>query len=166
MPNICDIPASSKIFIDANIFIFSACDKEGESSQFLKKCIAEEVQGFTSVNVLAETLHRLMILEAIEKKLVGENKPLQKIKKNLDLITKLTKYIKDVEKILKMGIAVMDLTKDIVLESKKIRLEKGLMTNDSLIYTAMIQNKIYNLATFDNDFNYIDTITVYTPTDI
>lgn len=89
-----------------------------------------------------------------------------KIKKNLDLITKLTKYIEDVEKILKMGISVMDLTKDIVLESKKIRLEKGLMTNDSLIYTAMIQNKIYNLATFDNDFNYLDTITVYKPTDI
>ena len=82
------------------------------------------------------------------------------------MITKLTKYIEDVEKILEMGIAVIDLTKDIVLESKKIRLEKGLMTNDSLIYTAMIQNKIYNLATFDNDFNYLDTITVYKPTDI
>jgi len=76
MPNLCDIPASTKVFIDANIFVFSASDKEGESSQFLKKCIAEEVKGFTSVNVLAETLHRLMILEAIEKKFVTKNKPL------------------------------------------------------------------------------------------
>ncbi|MCK4727835.1 MAG: PIN domain-containing protein, partial [Desulfobacterales bacterium] len=137
-----------------------------ESSQFLKKCLAEEVKGFTSVNVLAETLHRLMILEAIEKKFVSKNKPLQKIKKNLGLITKLTKYIEDVEKIPKIGIAIIDLNKDIVLESKKIRLNKGLMTNDSLIYTTMIQNEIYDLATFDNDFDDIDTITVYKPTDI
>jgi len=84
----------------------------------------------------------------------------------LDLIAKLTKYIEDVEKILKMGIAIIDLSKDIVLESKKIRLEKGLMTNDLLIYTTMIQNEIYDLATFDNDFDHIDTITVYKPTDI
>lgn len=166
MLNLCEIPASTKVFIDANIFVFSACDREGESSQFLKKCLAEEVQGFTSVSVLAETLHRLMILEAIEKKLVSQNKPLQKIKKNLDLITKLTKYIEDVEKIFRMGITVMDLSKDMVLESKKIRLEKGLMTNDSLIYTTMIQNEIYNIATFDKDFDRIDTITVYKPTDI
>ena len=166
MPNLCDIPVSTKVFIDANIFVFSASDKEGESSQFLKKCLAEEVKGFTSVNVLAETLHRLMILEAIDKKFVSKNKPLQKIKKNLGLITKLTKYIEDVEKIPKIGIAIIDLNKDIVLESKKIRLNKGLMTNDSLIYTTMIQNEIYDLATFDNDFDDMDTITVYKPTDI
>jgi len=58
------------------------------------------------------------------------------------LITKLTKYIEDVEKIPKIGIAIIDLNKDIVLESKKIRLNKGLMTNDSLIYTTMIQNEV------------------------
>lgn len=40
MPNLCDIPVSTKVFIDANIFVFSASDKEGESSQFLKKCLA------------------------------------------------------------------------------------------------------------------------------
>ena len=84
----------------------------------------------------------------------------------MDLITRLTKYSEDVEKIPKMEIAIMDLNKDIVLESKKIRLEKGLMTNASLIYTTMIQNEIYDLATFDNDFDHIDTITVYKPTDI
>ena len=166
MPNLCDIPASTRAFIDANIFVFSASDKEGESSQFLKKCLSEEVKGFTSVSVLAETLHRLMILEAIEKKLISQNKPLQKIKKNLGLITKLTKYIEDVEKILEMGIVIIDMSKDTVLESKKIRLEKGLMTNDSLIFTTMIQNEIYNLVTFDSDFDHIDTITVYKPTDI
>ena len=73
MPNLCDIPASTRAFIDANIFVFSASDKEGESSQFLKKCLSEEVKGFTSVSVLAETLHRLMILEAIEKKLIKKS---------------------------------------------------------------------------------------------
>jgi len=65
-----DFPDGSEVFVDANIFIyhFSGPTEYTDScTQFLQRIEDGELLGLTSMLVVAETLHRLMIIEATSK---------------------------------------------------------------------------------------------------
>jgi len=64
-----NIESGSEIFIDANIFTYHFTGISDESSNLLNRCEQGDLTGLTSVNVLLEVLHRLMMVEAIRKKL-------------------------------------------------------------------------------------------------
>ncbi|MCP4680714.1 MAG: type II toxin-antitoxin system VapC family toxin [Desulfobacterales bacterium] len=73
-----EIKAGSEIFIDSNIFIYHFTGVSDECSNFLGRCERGELIAMTSVNVILEVLHRLMMVEAVRKNLV---KPPNIIKK-------------------------------------------------------------------------------------
>ena len=58
------------IFIDANIFIYHFTGLSQECSSFLERCERGDLWGITGVHILLEVLHRLMMIEAVTKKLV------------------------------------------------------------------------------------------------
>ena len=64
-------PAGASIFIDANIFIYHFTGVSEECSEFLTRCESREITGQTSINVILEVLHRLMMVEAVTKNLVS-----------------------------------------------------------------------------------------------
>jgi predicted nucleic acid-binding protein len=75
------IVSGTKVFIDANIFIYHFTGVSDECSDFLNRCERGDIFGITSANVLLEVLHRLMMIEAIRKKIVRPPNIVKKLKK-------------------------------------------------------------------------------------
>jgi predicted nucleic acid-binding protein len=161
-----DLKRKDRVFIDANIFIYNFGGHSLECKEFLLKCAKNELKGNTSTLILAETLHRLMVGEAIDKRLITSKNPVQKLKQNPAIIKKLSIYNHNVQKIEEMNINILDLSLEIIHESAKIRNKEGLLTNDSLMAATMKQYNIDQLITNDDDFDNIEWINVYKPSDI
>jgi predicted nucleic acid-binding protein len=66
-----DLPDRTEVFIDANVFVYhfsGPTEYTDFCSRFLQRIEEGRLSGFTSTLVLAETLHRLMIIEAAPSK--------------------------------------------------------------------------------------------------
>lgn len=154
------------IFIDANIFIYNFGARSPECRDLLLRYAKGDLVGYTLTFVLAEVLHRLMTGEAIEKGHITEKNPLRKLRKNPEIIKKLTTYSKNVEKISEMNLRITALTNELIKKSSKIRSTEGLLTNDSLVVAALKDLDLVNLATNDNDFDRIKWLSVLKPSDL
>ena len=93
------VPASSRVFIDSTIFIYHATGVSAQCRAFLERCEAGDLRGITSVVVLAEVAHRLMMIEAVESKLVSAGNVVKKLRARPDLIRRLRIYREQVERI-------------------------------------------------------------------
>lgn len=160
------IESGSEVFIDANIFIYHFTGVSNESSNLLSRCEQGDLTGMTSVNVLFEVLHRLMMVEAVKKKLVRPPNIVKKLKRFPERIRQLNGYFINTLKIIEMGIAIRPISFETMLKSQVFRVEYGLMVNDSLIVASMQEEGIKALATNDDGFKKIKEISVYKPTDV
>jgi hypothetical protein len=64
------LPDGESIFLDANIFLYSAFDHPtfgGACRDFLTRVNQEEVHGYCSAFVLNEVFHKLMMSEIVDK---------------------------------------------------------------------------------------------------
>lgn len=160
-----EIESGSDIFIDSNIFIYHFTGVSEECSNLLARCEEGETNGLTSVNVLLEVLHRLMMVEAVNKKLVRPPKTLQKLKERPEKVGQLNDYFTNTMTILDMGIKVYPITAELLRKSQPIRSRYGLLVNDSLI-AAIMEEGIQIMATNDDGFLGVEWIKVYKPSDL
>lgn len=137
-----------------------------ECKELLLRCAKGVLTGYTLTSVLLEVLHRLMIAEAIEKGYITDKSPLKKLRENPGIIKKLTTYIQNVDKIGEMNINVVSLTHELIKKSAKIRQSEGLLTNDSIVAAAVKDLGLLNLVTNDNDFDCIEWLNIYKPSDL
>ena len=121
---------------------------------------------FTGVHTLLEVTHRLMVLEALQKGLITGGQPARKLKEQPEIIKGLREYNQSVQQIPRMRIRVRTITSAIVRASEAIRVQEGLMTNDSVTMALMRKMGLTDVATADADFNNISHIRVYQPGDI
>lgn len=161
-----EINSDKSVFVDATIFIYHFTGSSTECREFLRKCEKGELRAVTSVTVLAEATHRLMMIEAVSRKLVTAGNVAQKLRKSPATVKKLRLYQEQVEKIPLLGIEIIPLDLGIVLSAAALRAKCGLMPNDSLIVAAALARGIEQLASADSDFAAIDGITVYRPADL
>lgn len=163
---ITEIKAGSEVFVDSNIFIYHFTGLSGECSDFLGRCERRELIAMTSVNVILEVLHRLMMVEAVRKNLVKPPNIVKKLSKAPQKIKRLNEYFLNTEKIQDMGIVIKPLIFETIAKSHMARLASGLMVNDSVIVASMKQEGVKLLATNDRAFKSVDEIQVCTPHDI
>src|SRR3989338_9419845 len=130
--NLDSIKTGTKVFIDANIFIYHFTGVSNECSNFLTRCEQSDINGITSINVLLEVLHRLMMVEAVRKKLVEPPNIINKLKKHPEKIKELNEYNINTQKIKDMGITVYPISYEMFIKSYSFRLKYGLMVNDSV----------------------------------
>ena len=64
LPN---LPAGTHVFLDANVFIYAFAGHSKECHDLLRRCSTEEVFGITTLDVINEVTHRLMLAEAVAK---------------------------------------------------------------------------------------------------
>ena len=164
--NLNGIPPQARVFIDANIFIYHFTGASHDASDFLLRCESGEYTGITSINVILEVLHRLMMVEAVRKGLVQPPNIMSKLKKHPHKVKQLDEYFRATEKIEQMGIIIKPVPTSTILRSQAIRLRYGLLINDSIILTVMEEEMTKYLATNDKDFSKIDNISVFSPEDI
>jgi predicted nucleic acid-binding protein len=160
------IEHGSEVFIDANIFIYHFTGVSIECTNFLSRCEEGSLNGITSVNVMLEVLHRLMMVEAVRKKLVQPPNAVKKLKRYPERIKKLNDYFINTQRIIEMGIEVRPIAQEFIMKSHGIRTGYGLMVNDSIIAAIVQEEGIKALASNDDLFSKIKGLAVYKPTDV
>jgi uncharacterized protein len=157
------IEDGATVFIDANVFIYHFTGTSAECTQLLARCESGRLHGVTSALVLAEVCHRLMTIEAVERKLVPAGNVVRKLTRRPELIPQLSTYQTAIESIPAIGIEVSSLSEAIVMNGLRLQRRYGLLTNDSLIVSAMLHNGIRLLATADRRLAAIDEIDTVMP---
>jgi predicted nucleic acid-binding protein len=160
------IEEGSILFIDANVFIYHFTGVSGECTSLLSRCEAEDVRASTSAVVVAEVCHRLMMIEAVERRLVSPGNVVRKLTKRPDVVRQLATYEANVEAIGLMGIDVAPLTIATILQGLRLQKRYGLLTNDSLLIATMMHHGARLLASADRRIAAVSEIEIVTPTDL
>jgi predicted nucleic acid-binding protein len=61
------LPTGARAVIDANIFVYAFRERSAQCEGLLARCRAQEVFGVTTLEVVNEVCHRLMLAEAVEE---------------------------------------------------------------------------------------------------
>jgi predicted nucleic acid-binding protein len=154
------------IFLDANIFVYHFLGLSQQCKHLLKRCHEGVLQGKTASFIGAETVHRLMVAEAVEQKLVTSKNALKKLRERPEFVQQLRKHAESVPTIRAMNIESVALTTATVEASAAVRRQYGLLTNDSILVTVMQELGLTSLATLDKDFDQVEWLKVYKPTDV
>jgi predicted nucleic acid-binding protein len=159
------LPSGTRIFIDANIFIyhFTRTPLTAACTAFLQRVEAGDVEGITSVVVLAEAAHRLMILEAIQSHGLSSRAAVRGLKENPALVQRLSRYKIATETISSFNVVVEPLTAAHLRTAQGFSTAHGLLTNDSLTAAVMQSLALTDLASNDPDFSVMPALTVWQP---
>jgi predicted nucleic acid-binding protein len=160
------IPSGSRVFLDSTIFIYHATAVSAQCRTLLERCEAGGLAGVTSVMVLAEVAHRLMLVEAVASGLVSGKGVVKKLRARPDLVRRLRIYQEQVERVPLMGIDVLPIQTGTLLRSAEIRRRYGLLVNDSLVVAAARDAGIEHLASADADFARVKELELYRPGDL
>ena len=161
-----DLRDGEHVFIDSTIFVYHFSGVSPQCRNFLERCESGRLKGVSSTVVLAEVAHRLMMIEAVERKLVSGGNVAKKLRGRPEAVKRLQTYHQQVERIPLMGIKIQDLDLRLVLASEEVRRHHGLLVNDSIVAASAITAGIRSLATADGDFHRVHEINCFSPTDI
>ena len=161
-----EIEAGSRVFIDANIFVYHFSD----GSEFNKSCTdllyrveTSQIHGFTSTGIIMEASHRLMMVEA-SSVLDVEIKNLPKyLKQHPDIVKQLAKHLTVPQKISELNIEIIQTTLKNVVDSQLNKTKYGFLSNDALTLKIMEDVGIANIASNDSDFKRIEWLKFYLP---
>ena len=132
-----DVPNGEQIFVDANILIYHFSGISSACRTFLQRCESKQVEAFTGVHILLEVTHRLMVLEALHKGLISGSQLARKLKEQPEIVKSLREYNHPIRQVSRLGIRVRAVTSAIVRASEAVRVQEGLLTNDSITVAMM-----------------------------
>lgn len=158
------IPSGERIFIDANIFLYSVFEHAvyGKSCKdFLKRVENDEIKAFTSDLVLNEVFHKLMIAEIAELEGIETNNAARIIKKQPKIIRELKRVWAEMELISSFGIFILSTS----TYPEFIRLSKEYMLTaaDATHLAAMESFGITSMASNDRDFQRVPWLKLWRP---
>ena len=161
-----DVPGGSRVFIDTGVFIYFFLHQSEQCRRLLERCERGEVLGASSVVALLEATHKLMVAEAVRAGHVPVAGAIRRLRDRRAVAASLTGYRDQVECIPQWGIQVLSLDLACCLRAADIRVESGLLTNDSVLVATMRDAGIEAIATADSDFDRVKGLRVYRPTDL
>ncbi|MCD6092836.1 MAG: PIN domain-containing protein [Candidatus Aenigmarchaeota archaeon] len=123
-----------------------------------------EIKAFTSVIVLSEILHKLMISEIVKKYNVGYLEALNYFKNKPNIFLKLEKCWEDIKEIKSINnLVILDVTDKAFDIGIKYSKEFKLLISDALHLAVMKEYNITNLASNDSDFERVGWINLFKP---
>jgi predicted nucleic acid-binding protein len=161
------IPNGCNLLIDANIFVYGLTATSAQCKTLLERCSKEEVAGITLFEIIHEATHRFMTGEALGKGLfAGAEKGAKYLANHPEQVKLLTQYWVNTQRLLALNLVILPMEQDIVVGAQTERVNAGLLTNDSVIVSAMREYGISRIATNDKQFDAVAGITVFSPTDL
>ncbi len=166
------LPTGSQVFVDTNIFYLSYRVKSLTCKRLIQRIQDGEIVAYVNLQVLSDLLHKLMLAEAFQKGYIkGINATQLKdwLTKNRSLSYTLTDYQNHFEQLLTdLKLKVLPMDEILLKDTKKERVDYGLMTGDSLHLGNMKYHHppLTDLVTFDNDFDHISGLTIWKPMDV
>lgn len=161
-----DILNGALVFIDANILVYAVERRSPQCRQFLDRIDGEAVRAFSSTIVLADVCHRRMINEANEAGSFGGSNPARLLGKRSDVISRLGIYADNIRGLLDSPITFEAIQPEDFYVALELQKQHGLLTNDSLNLAAVKRLGIQEIATADSNFDNVQGLIVYKPTDI
>ncbi len=152
--------------VDANILIYHLNGVSAECRDFLRRVANREVDVYLTTTIVAEFLHRQMMVEAVTNGFVTPGKTLRKLKAQPELIGQLTEYISQTKALLKPPFTMLQIDVGDISLSHKLRLKHHLFVNDSINLACAKRHGIRNIVTHDSDFANISDIKMWSPTDL
>ena len=159
------LPASSAVFIDANIFIYAFNRSSHQCEEFVLRCARQEIAGIVSFEVIHEATHQFMMIEAVAKRVI-QKPSVHALNANPAGVAGLSDYWKNTRAILDLGVLLAPCSEAILDRAQSVRASTGLLTNDSLIVATMQDYGVVNVATNDKSFARVAGISQYAPQDI
>ncbi len=155
------------VFIDANIFltiIFEAPEAANPSVRFMEHIHNGDIYGATSVIVLNEIIHRLLIAETVQKAHISAGSAVSFLKSHPHYIRDASTVwglVDDIRNI--QNLKIYGISENTFAFSIDIMRQSGLLSNDALHIACMNENSIDTIATYDRDFEKIPQIKVLKP---
>ncbi|MBI4615913.1 MAG: PIN domain-containing protein [Planctomycetes bacterium] len=161
-----EIDPGTTVFVDSTIFVYHFTGASADCRLFLARCESGDIKAVTSVVVLAEVAHRLMMAEALAGRHVSPGNMPAKLRRKPDVVRSLHIYQEQVERIPLLCIEVLPLTWPDLLASAALRERHGLLVNDSLIAATALKRGVRAIASADGDFERVVELSLFRPADI
>jgi predicted nucleic acid-binding protein len=162
-----DIPGGSVCVFDANILIYAEQGVSQQARRLLRRVEEQELTGVLPQPVWQETMHRLMMTEAIMLGHIRGPNPARQLAKKPEIVKSLTIYREKIEALLALGLEFEPCEQPDLLD-KALQLQQrfGLLTNDSLIAAMTLRLEADALVSADARFGDIKQIKLYSPSDL
>ena len=161
-----DLQAGDAVFVDANtlIYHFTNHPRYGAAcTALIERIELQEVQGFISVDCLADMSHRLMTIEAMGRCGWPATGLAARPKKHHKEIPNLGLYQQAAAQVSQLGFQVLPISESVVLAATANCRQFELLTGDALIVALMRHHGLTKLASADDDFDRVSGITRYAP---
>ncbi len=89
--NLVSLPNGSNLLIDANIFIYAFTEHSAQCRRLLDQCSDESISGVTTIEIVNEVCHRLMLAEAVTAGIISRPSALS-LRRKPDGVKALTRY--------------------------------------------------------------------------
>jgi predicted nucleic acid-binding protein len=160
------LPAETNCLIDTNIFLYHLAASSNDCRRLINRIGQGEISGYVTTSIIAELLHKRMVIEAVNTGLVSGSKPLEKLKRQPQLITKLSSYITETTQLLQLPLTMIEVTEEDISWSHTLRRAYGMLVIDSINLACAVRRGITDIATYDTDFLHIPNLNIWQPTDI
>jgi len=161
-----DIPKGSRVFVDVNIFLYDITNHPALGSSckaFLQRISNGELEGFVSVEVLNELLHRLVIGEVAKKRKLKLQAVSRYLKRNPKILSKLDAY-RSVARVESLpNLRILEVLPADFVQARSLMQRHHLLSNDALHLAVMQRNKLDMLASKDADFQRVPWIKLHQP---
>lgn len=159
------IPDGSRVFVDANIILYTLAGQSEQCRAFLARCASGQVEGWISTIVAAEICHRRMMMEARARGLVSSN-PAKELGRRPAIVRKLSTCADEVRALLGGGLFAEAVQTADFHPALEFQHAHGLLTNDSLNLAVARRLGLHDIATADNHFDGVVGLGVYRPEDV
>lgn len=169
--DLAQLPPKARVFVDTNIFTLHYRSKSATCTAFIVRIAQGEVQAFVNTQVLSDLLHKLMLVEAVAKnhiQRVSAAELKQCFQVNRAVAAQLQDYQTQFENTMAIGLRILRISKDILIQTRAERAAHALLTGDSLHLGTMIRHDpvITDIVSHDGDFLHIPDVTVWKPMDV
>ena len=155
--NLDDIPSGSLCVLDTNVLIYAEQRVSLQAERLMRRIEEQDVTGVLPQPVWQETVHRLMITEAIMLGHIRGPNPARQLAEKPDVVKKLTMYREKIRALVTLGL---------LGKALEIQERHGLLTNDSLIAAIALRIEADLLVSADERFQAIKEIRTYAPSDV
>jgi predicted nucleic acid-binding protein len=160
------IPTGTRVFLDTNTLVYAvmAHHTYGAACKVLLDRVEhQDLQGFTSADVLGEMAHRLMTIEACDRFGWPAQGIANRLRRHPTEVQQLVIPRRAIDEINAAGVNGLPVLPAQVSKAADLSRQFGLLSGDALIVVVMQDNGLTTLASLDDDFDRVPGITRYSP---
>lgn len=162
-----DIPSGSLCVLDTNVLIYAEQGVSPQAQRLLRRIEEHDVSGVSPQPVWQETIHRLMVTEAIMLGHIRGPNPARQLAGKPGVVKGLTMYRDKVKALVTLGLGFEPCHEvDLLGKALEVQEQYGLLTNDSLIAAMALRMEADALASADSRFRVVKELKLYEPSDV